>query len=134
MTTDEQNELRARYLASLDVLAAASDRVTDALGRGEDARRVARGHMAQGGTVSELEKVLEPEPLRSSLSLAITELERSRHETQRLLFRLLHAEGQTMTEIGRTWGISRQLVSRLINEPDPQSTSVAAAPGGPQVF
>jgi hypothetical protein len=134
MTNDEQNDLRARYLASLDVLADASDRVTDALDRGEDARRVVRAHMAQGGTVSDLEKVLEPEPLRASLSLAITELERSRHETQRLLFRLLHSEGQTMTDIGRTWGISRQLVSRLINEPEPESTPVAATPGGPQVF
>ena len=24
-------------------------------------------------------------------------------------------------DIGRTWGISRQLVSRLVNEPDPES-------------
>ena len=32
------------------------------------------------------------------------ELERTRHEAQRLLFLLLQAEGQTMTTIGQVWG------------------------------
>jgi DNA-binding transcriptional regulator LsrR (DeoR family) len=32
---------------------------------------------------------------------------------------LLQSEGQTLADIGRTYGISRQLVSRLVNEPDP---------------
>ena len=39
-----------------------------------------------------------------------------------------------MTDIGRTWGISRQLVSRLINEPDPQAVPVPTTPGAPEVF
>jgi hypothetical protein len=132
--TDEQTDLRARYLVSLDVLADASDRVTEALRGAEAARGVVRQHLAQGGTASDVEKFLEPEPLRASLSDAITELERARHETQRLLFRLLHSEGRTMTDIGRTWGISRQLVSRLINEPDPGSVPAVTTPGGPEVF
>jgi DNA-directed RNA polymerase specialized sigma subunit len=132
--SDEQNDLRARYLASLDVLAGASDRVTDALRGAEEARAVVRRHLAEGGTVSDVEKFLEPEPLRASLSDAITELERARHESQRLMFRLLHSEGRTMTDIGRTWGISRQLVSRLINEPDPPAVPVPTTPGGPEVF
>ena len=131
--SDEQNDLRARYLASLDVLALASDRVMDALQRAAEARAVVRRHLAQGGTLSDVEKLLEPEPLRASLSDALTELERARHEAQRLVFRLLHSEGRTMTDIGRTYGISRQLVSRLINEPEPQPVAVAT-PGGPEVF
>ena len=28
---------------------------------------------------------------------------------------------KTMADLGRTWGISRQLVSRLVNEPDPDT-------------
>ena len=56
--------------------------------------------------------------MRASLSDALADLERGRHETQRLLFQLLQAEGQTLADIGRTYGISRQLVSRLVNEPD----------------
>jgi DNA-directed RNA polymerase specialized sigma subunit len=132
--SDEDNDLRERYLASLDVLAGASDQVTDALRGAEEARAVVRRHLAQGGTVSDVENFLEPEPLRAALSDAITELERARHESQRLMFRLLHSEGRTMTDIGRTYGISRQLVSRLINEPEPQSVPVATTPPGPEVF
>ena len=63
--------------------------------------------------------ITEPQPLRASLADALAELERTRHDAQRLLFQLLHSEGQTIADIGRTWGISRQLVSRLVNEPDP---------------
>jgi hypothetical protein len=132
--SDQENDLRGRYLASLDVLAGASDRVTDALRGAEEARAVVRRHLAQGGTVSGVEKFLEPEPLRAALSDAITALERARHESQRLMFRLLHSEGRTMTDIGRTYGISRQLVSRLINEPEPPSVPVATTPPGPEVF
>ncbi len=73
-----------------------------------------------GRPMVELENVLEPQSLRSSLSDTLAELERTRHDAQRLLFQLLHQEGQTMADIGRMWGISRQLVSRLVNEPDPQ--------------
>jgi DNA-directed RNA polymerase specialized sigma subunit len=70
-----------------------------------------------------LEHVLEPHSLRASLSDSLAVLERTRHDAQRLLFQLLHQEGQTMADIGRMWGISRQLVSRLVNEPDPESAA-----------
>ena len=33
--------------------------------------------------------------------------------------RALEDAGMTLADIGRTYGISRQLVSRLVNEPDP---------------
>ena len=66
--------------------------------------------------LSDLEHIVEPGLLRAAVSTAIIELERARHDAQRLLFLLLQAEGQSMTGIARTWGISRQLVSRLVNE------------------
>ena len=78
--TATSRRISARYLASLDVMAAASDRVADALRGAEEARAVVRRHLAEGGTVSDVERFLEPEPLRASLSDAITELERARHE------------------------------------------------------
>ncbi len=67
----------------------------------------------------ELEQVIEPQSLRASLGDSLAELERTRHDAQRLLFQLMHAEGLTLADIGRMYGISRQLVSRLVNEPDP---------------
>ena len=117
MQTDAQGEQRARYLVAMEAVAEASDRMIDALRDAQQARGIVREHMAEGGRLSDLEHIIDPGALRASVSSGIVELERTRHEAQRLLFRLLQAEGQTMTNIGRMWGISRQLVSRLINEP-----------------
>jgi hypothetical protein len=113
--------LRARYLAAVDAVEVASDRTIAALVTAQEARDIARANVAAGRPMTELENMIEPHALRASVSDALTELERTRHDAQRLLFQLLHSEGQTMADIGRTWGISRQLVSRLVNEPDPDS-------------
>ena len=67
----------------------------------------------------ELEQVIEPQSLAASLGDSLAELERTRHDAQRLLFQLMHAEGLTLADIGRGVRISRQLVSRLVNQPDP---------------
>jgi DNA-directed RNA polymerase sigma subunit (sigma70/sigma32) len=112
------SELRQRYVDALATVEQASDRAIGAL---EDARRwwdVARNLVATGRPLVDLEQVIDPSPLRASLSDALADLERTRHAAQRLLYQLLHAEGQTLADIGRTYGISRQLVSRLVNEPD----------------
>ncbi|HLM16746.1 MAG TPA: helix-turn-helix domain-containing protein [Acidimicrobiia bacterium] len=112
-------ELRLRYLAALDAVQRSTERTINALKDTQEAREIAREAARQGRPVSELENVIQPRLLRASLSDALDELERTRHVAQRLLFMLLHAEGQTLADIGRTWGISRQLVSRLVHEPDP---------------
>ena len=83
-----------------------------------DAREVTREVVQRGRPLGELHNVIKPQELRAAVAKALGELERTRHDAQRLLFQLLHAEGQTMAEIGRMWGISRQRVSRLVNEPD----------------
>jgi DNA-directed RNA polymerase sigma subunit (sigma70/sigma32) len=111
--------LRTRYLAAIDAVQDAAQHTITALQAAQAARGVARDVVLQGRPISELEDVIEPQPMRATLSDALAELERTRHDAQRLLFQLLQAEGQTLADIGRMWGISRQLVSRLVNEPDP---------------
>ena len=120
---DTNHDLRARYVASLDTLHDASERLVAALHEATDARKVARELVLSGRPLSELEHSVEPLPLRTSLSSALADLERTRHATQRLLFMLLQSEGQTLADIGRTFGISRQLVSRLVNEPEPMHST-----------
>jgi hypothetical protein len=125
----EVDELRQRYVDALATVGQASDRAVSAL---EEARRgcdVARDLVQTGRPLVDLEQVLDPSPLRSGLTDALTDLERTRHEAQRLLYQLLHAEGRTLADIGRTYGISRQLVSRLVNEPDAQESRSADTPG-----
>ena len=112
-------QLRQRYVHALDEVERASERAITALVDTRDARAVARDLVESGRPLGDLERVMEPQPLRANLADALATLERSRHDAQRLLFRVLHSEGQTLADIGRSYGISRQLVSRLVNEPDP---------------
>lgn len=110
--------LRAEFLAALDVLGEASRRLHQSLDNAADAFAVVREHVEQAGHVSDFAGVIQPIALRAALSSSLDELEKARHRVQRLLFRLLYTEGKSMSEIARMWGISRQLVSRLLNEPD----------------
>ena len=56
-----------------------------------------------------------PRPPRSS-----GEVQGARHRAQQAQFKLAAAEGATMAEIARGWGVSRQLVSRMVKEPMPR--------------
>jgi hypothetical protein len=109
--------LRTQYLADLEALDAVARQLSRTLVDSASARATLRDHIAGGGTVVSVEDLIEPN-MRGTLSDALTEFERVRHRSQRSLFRLQQAEGQSMTAIGLTWGISRQLVSRLVNESD----------------
>ena len=111
-------ELRTAYLAALERLLEASQELRDALTDGASALMVVRERAENEERVSDLFSLIDPRPLRTSLTGALTELERSRHASQKLLFRILFTEGTNMSDIARHWGISRQLVSRLINESD----------------
>jgi DNA-directed RNA polymerase specialized sigma24 family protein len=108
---------RERYLAAVDAAEVAGAQMVAALRATSEARLIVREHVMNGGRLSDLENVIQPQPLRAGVSNAIADLERARHEAQRQLFLLLQAEGQTMTDIAKMWGISRQLVSRMVNEP-----------------
>jgi CRP-like cAMP-binding protein len=110
--------LRAEYLVALEHLGEAANQLRDALDQAGAGLSVVRDHARAGEPVIDLITVIDPKALRRSLTGALTDLERRRHTMQKLLFRLLFAEGMSMSDIARYWGISRQLVSRLINEPD----------------
>ena len=120
--TESRQDLHARYLVAMDAMDAASDQAIDALRAGTTARQIMREHLGAGGRVSDIDRLIEPEAVRAGVSRALSDLERARHHARRLLFQLLQSEGCTLTEIGRMWGISRQLVSRLVNEPAPRSS------------
>jgi len=117
---NDVGQLRQRYVRALDEVERACERTIAVLVETRDARALTRELIQSGRPLTDLERVMEPQSLRANLADALAALERARHDAQRLLFQLLHAEGQTLADIGRTYGISRQLVSRLVNEPDPE--------------
>ncbi len=53
---------------------------------------------------------------RVSLTNTVAELERTRNQMRRACFRLGLEEGATISELGRLWGFSRQLASRIARE------------------
>ena len=110
--------LREQFLEALETLGEASRGVHQALDDAAAAFIVVREHVEQAGNVSDFTGVIQPIPLRAALTSSLNDLEKARHRVRRLLFRLLYTEGKSMSEIARMWGISRQLVSRLLNEPD----------------
>jgi len=115
---DDAEQLREDYIEHLTTIETAYGALRDALDRGTGAMRVVAEHVHRGGRASDFKGLIEPGPLRANLSTAMTDFERARHRGQQLFFRLLISEGMTMADIARAWGISRQLVSRLVNEPD----------------
>jgi hypothetical protein len=119
-TTDEEvARLRKAYLEEvLPALNDASERVHQALDDAARALMVVRDHLLAGGQVSDFESFIDPKPLRASLSASLGDLEHVRHLGQRTLFRLLQAEGKSISDIARMWGISRQLASRILHEAD----------------
>lgn len=54
--------------------------------------------------------------VREELTGAIKSFERQRHRARGSVIRAQAAEGQSMSEIGRSWGFSRQLATRYARE------------------
>lgn len=115
---DAAETARQRYRASLGRLDASYHELQAALLDGAAALIAIRSHLDRGGTAAQFLDTVQPRPLRANIASALTDFERARHESNRLLWRLLLAEGKTRTEIGRIFGVSRQLVSRLLGETD----------------
>jgi len=107
---------REQYRASLVQLEAAYHVMQDALRDGTEALLAIRSHLDRGGSAQEFVHDMLPQPLRATIAHALDDWERARHESNRLLWRLLLAEGHTHAEIARSFGVSRQLVSRLLHE------------------
>jgi hypothetical protein len=114
----ERAALRRDLLAELKQLRGNADRVHQALDAAAAAYGVVRDHIRKKGMASDFVGLLDPASLRSEMSASLNDFEHQRHRTQRVLFRLLVAEGMSMSDVARGWGISRQLVSRIVNEAD----------------
>jgi DNA-directed RNA polymerase specialized sigma subunit len=117
ITDPDPDRLRDGYLAALDDFEDAARTMRRAIDDASASLSILRRHVGGGGSMSDIATLVEAQPRRAELSSAIDRLERTRHTAQRLLFRSLVAENMSMADIGRMFGISRSLVSRIVNEP-----------------
>ena len=109
-------KLRKEYLAALDWYDEAAAELPAALQASNHSLAAVRAQARAGLPMKELLAELEPDRRRSRLSAAIDDLVRARHEAQRSLYGILVAEGMSMSDVARAFGISRGLVSRFVNE------------------
>src|SRR5580658_329037 len=82
----------------------------------EDRVERARRHLQAGGPVADLPRVASIMEQRAKVNAALAGVQQARHRSQRSLFLLAVEEGFSLAEVARTWGISRQLVSRMTKE------------------
>ena len=72
--------------------------------------------LAADGPLAARMRELDTPAARQGLTDAINRLEAARLDARRQLFRVMIAEGHSIGEIARTWGISRQLASRILRD------------------
>jgi hypothetical protein len=108
--------LRVSYLAALDQFDRCAQEMRAALDEASDASGAVRAHVEAGRPARDVTRRVAPDQLRTRLSAAAVELERARHQGQTLWFAMLVEEGLTKAEVGRAFGISRSLVSRMLND------------------
>ncbi|HXQ19620.1 MAG TPA: hypothetical protein VN781_08350 [Acidimicrobiales bacterium] len=124
----ERGELAARRQAVVLAIresVAASEDLTYLLGhRGSDMSDVI-GQVERGMSALDVSRSMCMADRREVVNAATSRLRLARHNFQRAIFLLAIAEGSSLAEIGRTWRVSRQLVSRMTKEKD-QSRAAAA--------
>lgn len=108
--------LRADAVADLDVLLERAAALRAELRKFETPLRRARNHLARGGAAADLHSVIDIVTARAKLTQAAGDFETIRHSSRISIFRMQDAEGMSMGAIARDWGLSRQLVSRMLKE------------------
>jgi hypothetical protein len=82
--------------------------------------RRARRMVESGRSASEVARLNGAAEARAANSEMLRKVQAARHRAQQAQFKLASAEGSTMADIARGWGVSRQLVSRMVKEPTPR--------------
>ena len=116
---DEWGALRDDALEMLDRLLHVATDTHEDLQRFSEAVARYRKHLAADGTAADFAVMINLASTRGSLSDRMAELERARNSARVALWKLHVAEGASIAEVAREWGLSRQLVSRAISAPTP---------------
>jgi hypothetical protein len=110
--------LRAVAVTDLDLLLESAAALRTELRGFETALRKVRRHLAGGGAAADLREVLDIGTARETLTRAADVFQAVRHTSRISIFRVQAAEGMSVGAIARDWGLSRQLVSRMLKNPD----------------
>jgi hypothetical protein len=107
---------RERVIRSLDSLLEEGRNVRQAIRENEALIRQAIKEMTKGTTVASTRRELDAGFGREHVKDALDALAAVRHELRLATILAGLEEGMTIGELGRSWGISRQLASRFTKE------------------
>jgi len=119
-TSSQLQVLRQDAVRTLREMEDAIVRTRDQLKTMEMLMRRVRKMMETSRSATEVAQVVNAASARAATSEIIREVQAARHRAQQAQFKLAAAEGASMAQIARAWGVSRQLVSRMVKEPLPR--------------
>jgi hypothetical protein len=82
----------------------------------EQALRLALKRVGEGEELESVLAAVQPAGLRQALNDALEVVNQRRHVARLKVFELALERGHTIADLGRVWGISRQLASRYVRE------------------
>src|SRR6516162_8563314 len=82
----------------------------------EQSLRLALKRVSEGEELESVLTMLQPAGLRQALNDALDVVNQRRHVTRLKVFELALERGHSIADLGRVWGISRQLASRYVRE------------------
>ena len=82
----------------------------------EQSLRMALKRVREGEDLETVLRMVQPSGLRRSLNDALEVVNNRRHVTRLKVFALALEHGHSIADLGRAWGISRQLASRYVRE------------------
>jgi hypothetical protein len=82
----------------------------------EQSLRLALKRVNEGEELESVLMMVQPAGLRQALNDALELVNQRRHATRLKVFELALERGHSIADLGRAWGISRQLASRYIKE------------------
>jgi len=115
--------LRAEVVGELDLLVDAAATLRNELRGFEGAIKKARRHLEKGGSAANMRSVVDVSAARVHLSQVAETFQTHRHNARLAVFRMQIAEGLSLGAIAREWGLSRQLVSRMLKETPAEQAS-----------
>ncbi len=82
----------------------------------EQSLRLALKRVSEGEELESVLMLIQPAGLRQALNDALEVVNQRRHVTRLKVFELALERGHSIADLGRSWGISRQLASRYVRE------------------
>lgn len=112
-----QHESAVRdFQLALDELERSALVVSEVFQRVARSGRQGREHIDVGGTVSDIPATIHLRDLRDEIGSALDRFNQARMKTRVMTARLASAEGTSLSELARQFGVSRQYMSKLLSD------------------